>query len=106
MEFSFVGIQGRRERVVGSNRTVGGSTRESDSPDTPRHCRPACPLPAGRPRGIDLRPRSSVVRNSVVFALQSVNGAGQRLVDDQFAGAAVIDARRRPVGAVAFSGYT
>jgi hypothetical protein len=29
MEFSFVGIQGRRERVIGSNRTVGGSIRES-----------------------------------------------------------------------------
>ncbi len=29
MEFSFVGIQGRRERVIGSNRTVGGSSRET-----------------------------------------------------------------------------
>ena len=28
MEFSLVGIQGRRERVIGPNRTVGGSSRE------------------------------------------------------------------------------
>jgi hypothetical protein len=31
IEFSFVGIQGRRERAIGSNRTVGGSIRERDS---------------------------------------------------------------------------
>jgi hypothetical protein len=29
MEFSFVGIEGRRERVIESNRTVGGSSRET-----------------------------------------------------------------------------
>ncbi|MDB5610781.1 MAG: hypothetical protein JWP25_7681 [Bradyrhizobium sp.] len=32
MEFSFVGIQGRRERVIGSNRTVGGSSRAAPAP--------------------------------------------------------------------------
>src|SRR6202011_3780830 len=35
MEFSFVGIQGRRERVIGSNRTVGGSQICDISPDRP-----------------------------------------------------------------------
>jgi hypothetical protein len=29
IEFSFVGIQGRRERAIGSNRTAGGSSRET-----------------------------------------------------------------------------
>jgi hypothetical protein len=31
IEFSLVGIQGRRERVIGSNYTVGGSSQERDS---------------------------------------------------------------------------
>ena len=35
IEFSFVGIQERREGVIGSNRTFGGSSRESDSSDYP-----------------------------------------------------------------------
>ena len=35
MEFSFVGIQGRRERVIGSNRTVGGSQICDISSDRP-----------------------------------------------------------------------
>src|SRR3979409_1714939 len=40
MEFSFVGIQGRRERVIGSNRTVGGSSRETATafPHTTQIC--------------------------------------------------------------------
>jgi hypothetical protein len=40
MEFSFVGIKGRRQRVIGSNRAVGGSSRETATafPNTTQIC--------------------------------------------------------------------
>src|SRR6267143_1970390 len=40
IEFSLVGILGRRERVIGSNHTVGGSSREpaTASPRTTQIC--------------------------------------------------------------------
>jgi hypothetical protein len=54
LEFSLVGTQSRRERVIGSNRTVGGSSRERDSPDAPlRRGTPVHGSPGG-PGGIGI----------------------------------------------------